>query len=533
MSGNGGGPITSEALREYSFLTSVCQEEHEAYYPTDGGAYLDRSYFRPSSLEEVRGYWQKTVDLIRRGEAPREIGIYIHWPFCVSRCTFCFCAMSIPAGRLEMRKYSLMLKREMDALRDIFKGIEFSSIYVGGGTPTTMSEDILGSLFKRVRRAFTLAPEAEIYVEASPVTITQQKVKALRRAGVNHVTLGVQTMDEAVLSRVRRRGQTREGVEKAFAALAAEKELLSGIDLIYGLEAQTDRSFLEDFVAVTGMGPHNLRVYAFDPRPQTAFAESNKRVAPALREKQWRMMDALDELARRRGYIPSPLDPEHEDYLTAITRQCRMARKWGASVLGLGASALSHAFGSAWYGHPAMARGAAVDPQGTPHRWEGLPAFYSMDSGVGEEMRGFVVRHLYTLGIMSRRRFTEVFGKDVLKIPALAQSLRELEACGKIRIEGDRVLFPGKDRLERQVFGKHLFSPRLRRVILQGHRSEYKDFCQAHANLEDGGMCPAPKKKIAALMRMYYRPSAPRPSWWGAAMSAENICRAGGSGRRG
>jgi oxygen-independent coproporphyrinogen-3 oxidase len=519
------GTISREGMRKYSFLTSVCHEEHEAYFPTDGGAYLDRSYFSPTSIEQIRGYWGKTTRLIRSGRIPREMGLYIHWPFCLSRCTFCFCAMCISSGRGEMRRYHLMLKREIEALRDLFKGIEFQSIYIGGGTPSLMPEENLRDLFRLIHESFDFETDAEIYMEASPVTMTAEKLKVMRDVGINHVTVGVQSMDSMVLTKTNRVGQTREKVQQAFGLLANEPDIISAGDLMYGLEGQTDKSFLRDFLDMMKSGPRNLRVYAFDPRVQTAFTQAGKEAADNLRDQQWRMVEALDKLAVRFGYQNAPLDPENTDYLSAITRQCRMARKWGASTLGIGMSALSHAFGAAWYGHPSFSSATAGETAGSPRRWEGIPPSYSMESSLIEEMRGFAVRHLHTQGRVSRENFITVFGKDIVDVPALANAIEELKKAGKLAVDENFVRFLSKNRLERQVYCKRFFSPKLISALLRGNRAKYREFNRQYSDEQITNLEAVSDKRVASLMRMYYRAAAPRPDWFRNSMESENLCR--------
>jgi coproporphyrinogen III oxidase-like Fe-S oxidoreductase len=388
-----------------------------------------------------------------------------------------------------------------------------------------MPEDTLRDLFQIIRESFSFEKDAEIYMEASPVTLTADKLRVMSEVGINHVTLGVQSMDSTVLTKVNRVGQTREKVRHAFKLLAEQTDIISAADLMYGLEGQADRSFLSDFLDMMKAGPRNLRVYAFDPRVQTAFTQTGKEAADTLRDQQWRMVEALDKIAVRFGYQNAPLDPDNSDYLSAITRQCRMARKWGASTLGIGMSALSHAFGSAWYGHPAFVSAAAGETAGSPRRWEGIPPSYCMESNLIEEMRGFVVRHLHTQGYVSRRNFATVFGKDILEIPALANAVEELTLAGKIAVDADFVRFLSKNRLERQVYCKRFFSPKLISALLRGNRAKYREFNRQYSDEQIANLEAVSDKRVASLMRMYYRAAAPRPEWFLNSMESENLCR--------
>jgi len=485
--------ISRRRLLDYCFLTSLVNEEHEAYFPTAGPAYLARDYFRPATLGRARGWWKNTLALIDEGRAPKELGLYVHWPFCSRRCAFCFCSTRVPKDAAEVRDYAAGLKAEMDSLKDLFGGRAFGSVYFGGGTPTFGDEEVLDDLLTHLRRSFKVASWAEFYYEASPATLTPEKMRLLRRHGVNHVTLGVQTMDPGVLKRIDRRGQTREVVDKAYGLMAREKGLIRSVDLMYGLEGQGKRSFLSDVVWAMKRRCHNLRIYAFDPRPQTRFASEGKPVRSGFREDQFTMMRLLDKATELYGYRLASSHPDFKDYLCGITRQCRVARRWGASVLGFGPSALSHAFGSAWYRRP-VAGGA---------RFEGFP------SGLLEEMRGYAVRQLYTPGEIPRAPFKALFGRDILEVSALAEALRGLEASGKLRLEKGSARFLSVERVERQVWGKHLFSPVLRAALLRSAAKERRAFLKRHARTPMDELIPLSGKRVAALMRMYYHPSTP------------------------
>ena len=484
-------------LQDWCFLTTLCRDEHEPYFPADGDGYSSCEYFRRSSLREVQGFWRKTAGLIRAGRAPRDLGLYLHWPFCPSRCAFCFCSMAVPRSASEMRAYARGLEREMEAFRGPLEGLPFTSVYLGGGTPTFIPDELLDGLLSRLRRSFTLAEGAEVYAEASPATLTKAKLDILRRHGVDRLTLGVQSLDPKVLSFGRRPGQTAASVARAVRMVREVPGIYSGVELMYGLEGQTPRSFLRDVVAVMKLGPDGVYLYGFDARPQTLFARAGKRLPPRVREEQLRMPGLLDKLARLYGYRPPSHHPDAPEYMSTISRQCRAARRSGASILGLGAGALSHAFGSAWYRHPPIEESSRA--------WGGLPPFTCLESPPAEEMRGYAVRHLYTQGELSRRGFRELFGKDPLAVPALARPLRGLASLGKLSIGAGLIAFKTQDRAQRVVFSKSLYSPGLERRLMEAHRAEHRDFLRRHpeSSLKDLG--PAADRRVAALMTTFER----------------------------
>ena len=228
----------------YEYLSSFCYDDY--YFPMDG-AFQNYTYFPRASLDDVRACWKKTARLIREGKAPEDIGIYIHWPYCISRCTFCFCSMAVPRSRTETAQQHAAILKELDAFADIFEGLPFTSLWIGGGTPTFMSLKHLDALLARVRVNFTFARGAQIYLESSPATLTEEKFDVMAGHGVNRITFGVQSLDAGVLDAVDRKGQTKESVADAFG-WARKHGMLIDTDIMFGLEGQSRVSFVRDLV---------------------------------------------------------------------------------------------------------------------------------------------------------------------------------------------------------------------------------------------------------------------------------------------
>ncbi len=473
----------------FEFLSSFCYDDY--YFPMDGD-FQNYTYFPRASLDEVRACWKKTVRLMRHGRAPKDIGIYLHWPFCASRCRFCFCSMAVPRSRRETAATLRALHREIEGLRDIFVGVPFTSLWIGGGTPTFMPDADLDGLLESVRGSFTFAPDAQIYLESSPATLTESKADILERHGVNRLTLGVQSLDAKVLAAAERRGQTRAVVERAFV-LARERGMLVDMDLMFGLEGQSRVSFVRDLVWALKKKPDVLHVFAFDPKPQTV--RSRKTSDP---NDLHTLMEIADRLVRGGGYRMSRLDPKTLKPDCPEERQDSAVRRQGASVLGLGMSAISHAFGSAWYCHPLMARGGRSGTAGN------IPAYHLMKSGVEEEMRGYALRNLSLFGRMSISDFRARFGTEPMRVRGLAGALRDLKTSGHLRIDRRAVTYARRDPIERGVALKRLYSPSLLRAIMRGRGRAYEAF-KKRRNGDGWPVEIRAKADARALFRVYFR----------------------------
>jgi oxygen-independent coproporphyrinogen-3 oxidase len=169
-------------------------------------------------------------DAPRARESDEAPGLYVHIPFCRSKCAYCdFYSITdrslIPAFRSALR-------REMD----LYRGwtASFDTLYIGGGTPSVLPEKDLEGLIVDIRAAFTIAASAEITIEANPADITESLLASFRRSGVNRLNIGVQSFDDAILALLGRRHNKKEA-EAAFAAARRAGIENIGIDLIYGV----------------------------------------------------------------------------------------------------------------------------------------------------------------------------------------------------------------------------------------------------------------------------------------------------------
>lgn len=203
-------------------------------------------------------------------EAPRNpvagsIGLYIHIPFCNYSCSFCFYARRIGDERVNMERYVRALRRELQWLPP---GTSLTQLYVGGGTPTALPapllDEVLGEAFTRMR------PEGKLIhtVECSPESATPAHLAVLVERGIGRVSLGIQSLDDEVLDRVKRAHQGAEAIAACERLVASG--LLVNIDLIYGLPGQSEDSFRQDFARLAQCGVHSVTAYNLRVNERTA-----------------------------------------------------------------------------------------------------------------------------------------------------------------------------------------------------------------------------------------------------------------------
>ncbi len=476
---------------KYLFLASLGRADD---CPPKTGPYQDYPYFRKSNLEEIREFWKTAISLIKSGMAPKDIGLYLHWPFCASQCTFCFCSMKVPENYSEMRNYVDMLKREMDTLKDLFYEIQLTSVWIGGGTPTFIANRDLDDLLTHLRTSFQFEKASQFYVEASPATLTESKLEILLSHGVNRVTLGVQSLDGKVISLMDRRGQTLESVERALELLS-RNSVVSDVDFVVGLDGQDKNSFLRDVAWILKAKPDVAHLYGFDPRPQTLFAGKDKQTSLSWAD-MFEILEAAEKILLKGGYRHPVWLPGTDRLEYLEEKQCGGMTKVGASVLGFGPVAQSRAFGAGSYQHPPLSLG--------PLDTKKIPDYICFPSNREDEMWQHVVRSLSRFHRLSRAEFKRIFRMDVMEHLFLAERLKDLEDSGFIYLESESVSWRSGDILTRQTALRHLYSMELEQVILRAYQREFVEFLRAFP-LDPHGWEEKLRRKVqaSALERIY------------------------------
>lgn len=185
-----------------------------------------------------------------------KLRLYAHIPFCNYGCSYCFFAKRIGAGSDQMERYVKALKRELEWIEP---GTPLSQLFVGGGTPTALSPELLDEVLSAIFARMT-GDDSEVHtVETSPESITEEHVRVLRDHNIGRVSMGIQSLDEDVLDTVNR----RHSAEQALAAceLLVDAGFILNIDLIYGLPRQTHESFRRDLEIVASRNIHAVTLY--------------------------------------------------------------------------------------------------------------------------------------------------------------------------------------------------------------------------------------------------------------------------------
>jgi len=187
--------------------------------------------------------------------------MYIHVPFCAKRCHYCsFNTAPLDEGALA--RYLAALQRELDLLAALpWAGrVRLATVFLGGGTPSLLTSDDLAAILDRLRCGFDLAGDAEITVECNPESVTRAKLEGYRAAGVNRLSLGVQSLDDGLLRTLGRLHDSR-GARAAFAAAREAGFANLSVDVMYGLPGLDVPGWTRAIETVFDWRPEHLSAY--------------------------------------------------------------------------------------------------------------------------------------------------------------------------------------------------------------------------------------------------------------------------------
>ncbi|KHS83947.1 coproporphyrinogen III oxidase [Pectobacterium brasiliense] len=199
------------------------------------------------------------------------LSLYIHIPWCVQKCPYCDFNSHALKGDVPHQEYVDHLLADLDADLPLASGRELHSIFIGGGTPSLLSAEAMQALLDGVRARIPLTPDAEITMEANPGTVEADRFSGYQRAGINRISIGVQSFDPQKLTRLGRIHGPDEA--KRAAHLATGLGLRSfNLDLMHGLPDQSLDEALDDLRQAIALNPPHLSWYQLTIEPNTLFS---------------------------------------------------------------------------------------------------------------------------------------------------------------------------------------------------------------------------------------------------------------------
>ena len=267
-------------------------------------------------------------------------GLYVHLPYCVTKCPYCDFNSYGVGGRFPEDEYTEALLRELDLYADEIEGKSLTSVFFGGGTPSLFSPESIGKVLSSIRELSSPAPEVEISLEVNPKTADLEKLAGLRRAGVNRISVGVQSFNERKLKFLGRINTLSDG------RMILEDVVQAGFcnfsfDLMYGAKGETLSEWKADLEEAVSYGSKHISAYCLTIENGTEFGRLFKSGGLVLPEDE--------ELAEFIGFTTDFLEDSGYDQYE-ISNYSKPGYECGHNLLywrgedyiGIGAGAHSH-----------------------------------------------------------------------------------------------------------------------------------------------------------------------------------------------
>ena len=197
-------------------------------------------------------------------------GVYIHWPFCLSKCPYCDFNSHVRHAAIDEKRYVSAFTAEIAATAARAPGRTVSTIFFGGGTPSLMQPATVGAILDAVGKHWPIAPDAEVTLEANPTSVEVTRFKGYRAAGINRVSLGVQALDDDALKSLGRTHTAQEALAAVAIARAAFERY--SFDLIYARPGQTPEAWSAELKRAIAQAGEHLSLYQLTVEADTPFA---------------------------------------------------------------------------------------------------------------------------------------------------------------------------------------------------------------------------------------------------------------------
>lgn len=201
-------------------------------------------------------------------------GVYVHWPFCLSKCPYCDFNSHVRHAAIDEERFARAFAREIATTAERIGPRQVSSIFLGGGTPSLMQPSTVAAILDAIARHWQVEPGAEVTLEANPTSVEATRFRGYRAAGVNRVSLGVQALDDASLKALGR----LHSAEEALNAVAIAKSAFDrySFDLIYARPGQSAAMWEAELRYAIGEAAEHLSLYQLTIEPDTPFYSLHK-----------------------------------------------------------------------------------------------------------------------------------------------------------------------------------------------------------------------------------------------------------------
>jgi putative oxygen-independent coproporphyrinogen III oxidase len=236
-------------------------------------------------------------------DGPRDLALYVHWPFCTRICPYCDFNVVRDRGREALKsRLAEAIRRDIEAHARLTGPRTLVSVFFGGGTPSLLDPAEVSAILASARQAWSPAADLEVSLEANPADADFRRLEALAAAGVNRLSLGVQSLDDANLAALGRNHDAALARQATEAARAAMPRL--SLDMIWGLPGQTPQAWARDLEAAIALQPEHVSAYELTFEPGTPFdrARQRGRMVPPGEDARAELYDLTDALLGAAGF---------------------------------------------------------------------------------------------------------------------------------------------------------------------------------------------------------------------------------------
>lgn len=327
--------------------------------------------------------WAQVEPKVRENNAvERELSLYFHLPFCQNLCWFCGCTTVITHQQDKSAAYVEYLKKEVGLMAPrLHPGRRVGQMHFGGGTPTFLLPEEIRAVGRLIRDHFPMGPHPEAGVEIDPRGVTREHLQALREAGFNRASMGVQDNDPAVQKAVHRI-QPMELTARVVDWIRAEGFISLNIDLIYGLPHQTVASFEKTLDEILGLKPDRFAIFNYAHVPWLKRSQRVFKTLPTPEVKLGLLKLSIEKLTAN-GYVYIGMDhfARETDELAVAQRSKSLQRNFqgysthgGADIYAFGMSSISQTDGVYWQNQ------------------KELPRYYgALDAGISPLAKGYLL----------------------------------------------------------------------------------------------------------------------------------------------
>ncbi len=230
------------------------------------------------------------------------VSLYVHIPFCAAKCKYCDFLSFDGESYGIMLRYVDALCQEIRAYQPIVSDYIVRSVFIGGGTPSMLDEGLITNIMAFIRKSFKLEKDAEITIEANPGTLMHQKLIGYKAAGINRISIGLQSADDDMLKKLGRIHNFDQFVASYNSARRAGFDNIN-IDIMSGLPGQTIHTYVDTLSRVLDFAPEHISAYSLSVEPGTPLAEDEELLSTLPNEiNDRRMYDITKQLLAAHGY---------------------------------------------------------------------------------------------------------------------------------------------------------------------------------------------------------------------------------------